>query len=64
MVRSSRVMSSVAPHDEQKLETGGLRCPHWLQKSELTVSAIEKFPVAIRSHQSLKLGRIGHVDDT
>jgi hypothetical protein len=26
-------LSSTAPHDEQNVEAGGLRCPHWLQKT-------------------------------
>jgi hypothetical protein len=34
--------SSGAPHDEQKFETGGLRCPHWLQKRYATPVASDQ----------------------
>src|SRR5581483_11552264 len=29
--------SNAAPHDEQKFEPAGLRCPHWLQNTPLIV---------------------------
>jgi hypothetical protein len=34
----SRVMSSGDPQLEQKLLSGGLRCPQWLQKTYATLS--------------------------
>src|SRR5579884_2609578 len=73
MVVSSPGASSGAPHEEQKFDPAGLRCPHWLQNTPLpyrpnggpTTLSGYQLTVGLRIHQRLEVGnpvRLDHAD--
>ena len=67
VVFSASSVSSTAPHDEQKFDPSGFRCPQLLQKTSATRRSLPsiKPPVALGVEQRVELGsgrRLDHAD--